>query len=144
MSFQPTVALPRATCTTDAPRPTCSGNSSDSSCSGRPVSAQFCANAAASPSTAGPTTRTCVSRHSRSSRASPHHSSAMPTPPVKPVRSSTMSTLRWVRWFCLNGEIAYGLRNHSTWTPHDCMWAMCADSMSRPPTASRSTRTRTP
>ena len=56
-----------------------------------------------SPSTAGPRTRAWVSRHSRSLRASPHHSSAMPTPPMNPSCSSTTSTLRWHRWLCLNG-----------------------------------------
>ena len=63
------------------------------------VSIQLSRNAARRPSTAGPRTRKCVSRHSCSFRASPFHSSAMPTPPVNPIASSTTITLRWVRWF---------------------------------------------
>ena len=38
-------------------------------------------------------TRKCVSRHSEASRASPSHSSAMPTPPMKPIASSTIDHL---------------------------------------------------
>jgi hypothetical protein len=105
MSFQPTLALPRETCTHEPPSVrSCSGKRRERSIRSWPVSAQFCANAADSPSTAGPVTRTCVSRHSCSLRASPHHSSAMPTPPVKPTTSSHTRTLRCVRWLCLSGE----------------------------------------
>ena len=57
------------------------------------VSAQLSRKAARSPSTAGPWMRKCVSRHSCSLRASPCHSSAMPTPPVKAIASSTIEHL---------------------------------------------------
>ena len=112
----------------------CCGNESPSSYSSRPLSAQFCANAARSPSTAGPRTSTWVSRHSRSSRASPHHSSAMPTPPVNAICSSTTSTFRWQRWFCLSGEFSQGLRNHSTCTPASSIRSTRPFSICRPPT----------
>ena len=75
MSSHPRLAEPRTICTVRVPRCGCTGNSSSSSNSGRPVSAQSWMNADCSPSTAGPSTRRWVSRHSFSLRASPHHSS---------------------------------------------------------------------
>ena len=72
----------------------CSGNrSTPSSKRSRSVSAQSARKAARSPSTAGPSMRKCVSRHSCSSRASPFHSSAIPTPPVNATASSMTTHL---------------------------------------------------
>ena len=65
MSSQPSDAEPRAIWIVEPPRCGCSGNVSRSSYSARPVSAQFWMNADCRPSTAGPSTRRWVSRHSR-------------------------------------------------------------------------------
>ena len=61
--------------------------------------------------------RKCVSRHSSGPRASPCHSSAMPTPPVNPVDSSTIITLRCVRWFSVPSRRRAIGRNQRTCTP---------------------------
>ena len=56
--------------------------------------------------TAGPSTRTWVSRQTFSESASPSQRSSMHMPPVKPTLPSTTRILRWVRWLML------GLRFH--------------------------------
>ncbi len=144
MSCQPKLAEPRTTWTVALPGCSCAVNRSCSSYSSSWHSAQFWAKAAAMPSTAGPLTRTWVSRHSSGLRASPHHSSAMPTPPVKAVCSSVTSTLRWQRWFWRIGDSRVGLRNQATWTPASAIARSSSGSISLAPKPSSSSRTRTP
>ena len=73
-----------------------SGNASagNSSCV---VSCQFSANACCISRTAGPRTRTLLSRHDSPLTPSPRHLSSMPNPPVIPTRPSTRTILRWLR-----------------------------------------------
>ena len=92
----------------------------------------------------GPRTRKWVSRHSFSSRASPSHTSAMPTPPVKPTASSTISTLRWVRWLTCWGGAAAAAGTSWTSTPAPSMSSITARSIGPGPRPSSRTRTRTP
>ena len=108
------------------------------------VSIQLSRNAARRPSTAGPRTLKWVSRHSCSLRASPCHSSAMPTPPVNAVSSSTMSSLRCVRWLSCPTRSFFIGRNHRRCTPRSSMRLIDAGSINRAPYESSSTRTRTP
>ena len=111
----------------------------------RPSRAQLSRKAARSPSTAGPRTRKCVSRHSCSFRASPFHSSAIPTPPGETHRlvdDQDLPVGPVVRLVQLEpGERTEPADNCTPASPiivtHDVSIA-CA------PHPSRSTRTRTP
>ena len=143
-SAHPVSEAPRTHCTTDRPGCGCCGKRSiPSSNRTASVSAQLSRNAARSPSTAGPVTRKCVSRHSDSSRAFPCHSSAIPTPPVKPTASSTIMTLRWVRWSILLGSNRRSGRNQRTCTPAPSIRSVRERSIGCAPHASKRTRTRT-
>ena len=143
-SSQPSEAEPRTTCATVAPACGCCGNGRcrrRARGRSRPSSARTPRAGRRRPARAP--RRGCPATR-RASRASPHHSSAMPTPPVNAISSSTTSTLRWQRWFCFSGEFSHGLRNHSTCTPASSMRSTRPFSICRPPTASMSSRTRTP
>ena len=139
-SLQPTSEAPRTHCTSDEPGWGWSGKrSTDSSKSSGPVSAQLSRNAARSPSTAGPSMRKWVSRHSSSLRASPCQQSAMPTPPVNPTASSVISTLRWVRWLTWPGRSRRSGRNQWTCAPASSRRESTCLSMVCEPQASSST-----
>ena len=145
MSPHPVSASPRTTWTAERPAGGCAGNrSTASSNNGRPVSAQLLANAPRSPFTAGPRTRTTVSRHWDASLASPSHWSAMPNPPLKATSPSQINTLRWPRCeVCVTRQLVRG-RNHSTCAPAEAMRPMRSLSMPPRPSESSSTLTRTP
>ena len=122
------------TCAIAVPGWGCSGNRSTAwSNNCRSVSAQSAKNAARRPSTAGPRIRKCVSRHSDGPRASPRHSSAMPTPPVNPISSSTTITLRCVRWFTSPIRMRPKGRNQRTCTPAASSKVMRSRSIVRAP-----------